>query len=155
MLGLDGRGGRRLGFALGMPRAEGRARRQAADLLGEFGLGDQLHQPAASLSLGSQKIIEVARAVLSGPRLLLLDEPAAGLSRADTDKLVRPLQGLADRGLVVMIVEHDLELVTALCPTVVVLEFGRVIAMGRPAEVTARPEVVAAYMGGDVATPAS
>lgn len=155
MLGLDGRGGRHLGFALGMPRAEGRARRRAADLLGEFGLGDQLHQQAASLSLGSQKIIEVARAVLSGPRLLLLDEPAAGLSRADTDKLVRPLQALADRGLVVMIVEHDLELVTALCPTVVMLEFGSVLAVGAPAEVTARPDVVAAYMGGDIATPAS
>ncbi|HLI16270.1 MAG TPA: ATP-binding cassette domain-containing protein [Acidimicrobiales bacterium] len=150
MLGIDGRAGaRRLGRSFGTRRSERATRAEAAELLERFGLGRHLRVPAGMLSLGSQKIIEVARALLARPRLLLLDEPAAGLSGPDVEALARPLAEFASSGLAILIVEHDLELVKRLCPTVVVLEFGTVLAAGAPEEVTRRKEVVAAYLGGE------
>ncbi len=150
MLGIDGRKVEHPFLrAIGAPRTERRLRAEASEMLERFGLGGLLYQSVSSLSLGSQKIVEVARALLRQPRLLLLDEPAAGLSVTDVEALAAPLAEYANAGLAILIVEHDLELVKRLCPEVIVLEFGRVIASGPPHEVTQRPDVVAAYLGDE------
>ncbi|MQA13876.1 MAG: ATP-binding cassette domain-containing protein [Pseudonocardiaceae bacterium] len=137
---------------LGISRRARAARSRAVELLGAFGLADAAGEPVANLPLGSQKIVEVARALASRPSLVLLDEPAAGLSAADVDRLVEPLAeiGRAD-GLAVVVIEHDLEVVSRLCPRVAVLHFGRILTEGPPAQVVAHPDVVTAYLGASVA----
>lgn len=140
----------------GLPVARRDERRQrdlALDLLVTFGLGHTPGRAAGAFPIGSQKIIEVARGLLNTPQLLLLDEPAAGLGAQDVDRLVDGLNGWVSRNsaAAVMIIEHDLELITRLCPTAAVLHFGRIIQFGPPAQVLRDPVVVEAYLGADVA----
>ncbi len=137
----------------GARRADREQRERALELLGVLGLGAHPHRPAAQFPAGSQKIIEVARALAGDPRLLLLDEPAAGLGAEDVDHLVAGLHGWTDRhpAAAVMIIEHDLELITRLCPATAVLHFGRILRSGPPREVLRDPVVVEAYLGADVA----
>ncbi|HUR06134.1 MAG TPA: ATP-binding cassette domain-containing protein, partial [Nonomuraea sp.] len=154
MLGLDGRAGPRehLLAVLGSRRASRRAREQALGLLARFGIADRAHLEARTLPLATQKIVEVARALIARPRLLLLDEPAAGLGAGDVEAMVAPLVALArESEIAVVIIEHDLALVSRLCPRLAVLHQGGVIALGTPAEVLARPEVVDAYLGAGFA----
>ncbi len=128
---------------------------RALDLLRDFGLQGDANKPVSSLSLGTQKVVEVLRALVSRPRVLLLDEPAAGLSAVDVDQLVEPLARRGqDEGLIVVIIEHDLELVSRLCSRVAAMHFGRIVAEGTPSEVLAHPEVVKSYIGGRVAAEA-
>jgi ABC-type branched-subunit amino acid transport system ATPase component len=97
-------------------------------------------------------MVEVARGLIARPRVLLLDEPAAGLSAADVERLVAPLTAIAaEERLAVAIIEHDIELVARLCPNVAVLDFGSIIASGPPGEVLALPAVVDAYLGASFA----
>jgi branched-chain amino acid transport system ATP-binding protein len=128
-------------------------REKATALLATFGLGEQPDRAANSLPIGSQKIVEVARALLNEPVLVLLDEPAAGLGAEDVDTLVDGLNGWMREhpGAAVMIIEHDLELITRLCPTAAVLHFGRILLTGPPREVLRDPVVVEAYLGAEVA----
>jgi len=153
MLGMDGH--RRLRdwrSVLGTPGRERTARREALAALGEFGLARYADQPVSSLSLGSQKLIEVVRALVSKPRLLLLDEPAAGVSVDEVKRMTEPLmRWTTENGLCLVIIEHDLELVSQLCPTITVLDFGRVLVTGGPREVTSNPEVISAYLGASFA----
>ncbi len=153
LLGVDGH--RRLrdwGALLGSPRSERALRRRATELLADFSLQGLAHDPVSSLSLGSQKLVEVVRALLSQPRLLLLDEPAAGVSASDVRRMTEPLEEIAKtEDLCMVIIEHDLELVSTLCQDVTVLDFGRVLATGHPHEVIRRPDVVAAYLGASFA----
>ena len=130
-------------------RAEERqARRSCMDMLERFGLADVAHEEAESLSLGNQKIVEVARALVAEPHVVLLDEPAAGLGADDVTVLLRGLRGIASGSeLCVIIIEHDLQLVTSLCPHIAVLDFGRIISEGGPDDVTHDPAVIEAYLG--------
>ena len=130
-------------------RAEERQARQSAmDMLERFGLADFAHEDADSLPLGSQKLVEVARALVSEPQVVLLDEPAAGLGADDVTVLLRGLRGIAaESDLCIVIIEHDLQLVTSLCPYIAVLDFGRIISEGGPDDVTHDPAVIEAYLG--------
>ena len=139
------------GLYLGRARREER-RLQAAverEVIGPLGLGDQVRQPAATLPYGRQKLVELARALAMRPRLLLLDEPVAGMNRAEREEMVRLIRDLRRRhGATVLLVEHDMNVVMGISDRVIVLDFGRVIAAGAPAAVRADPAVISAYLGG-------
>jgi branched-chain amino acid transport system ATP-binding protein len=114
------------------------------ELLGLEGIGDAL---PSELSQGQRKLVGIARALVAKPRLLCLDEPAAGLDTHESEELGRTLRRLADDGQAMLLVDHDMGLVLGICDEVVVLEFGRVIARGQADSVRNDPQVVAAYLG--------
>jgi len=137
-------------------------RAEEADLLAEArrqiercGLGAFAAQPASSLALGQQRVVEIARALAGQPAALLLDEPAAGLRHLEKQALARLLSQLRAEGLGILVVEHDMEFVMNLADRVTVLEFGSVIAEGTPDEVQRNPRVLDAYLGGGDAPPAA
>ncbi len=140
-----------LANALGSPlaRREEREIAERADaLIEEFGLNSVADRPAAELPFGVRKRVELARALAKGPKLLLLDEPAGGLNHSEVDGLAEEIRAIRDRrGVAVLLVEHHMNLVMRVSDQVVALDFGRVIANGRPDAVRANPDVVRAYLG--------
>jgi branched-chain amino acid transport system permease protein len=120
---------------------------EAARQIERVGLSEQLNQLAGSLSLGQQRIVEIARALCVDPILLLLDEPAAGLRHMEKQRLAALLRQLRDGGMSVLLVEHDMGFVMDLADRVVVLDFGTKIAQGTPAAIKANPDVIKAYLG--------
>jgi len=147
---LRGRAGL-LRAALVLPaRAEERAIARSVDeILALVGIADAADRPAADLSFGRQRLVEIARALALEPDLLLLDEPMAGLSGGERADLARLLRRLRAGGMAIVLVEHDVEAVLALADRVAVLDDGVLIALGRPDEVRHDPAVVAAYLGLD------
>jgi branched-chain amino acid transport system ATP-binding protein/branched-chain amino acid transport system permease protein len=120
---------------------------EAARQIDRVGLTGQINQPAGSLSLGQQRIVEIARALCVDPMLLLLDEPAAGLRHMEKQRLAQLLRQLRDGGMSVLLVEHDMGFVMNLADRVVVLDFGTKIAEGAPEAIKTNPEVIKAYLG--------
>ncbi len=134
----------------GVGREEVLARESAHALLARLGLGDVAGVEAGSLPLGAQKRLEIARALASEPRLLLLDEPAGGLNPTETQTLMAVIRRLRDEsGLTIVVVEHDMELVMGISDRVAVLDHGRKIAEGRPGEIASDAAVVEAYLGSE------
>jgi ABC-type branched-subunit amino acid transport system ATPase component/ABC-type branched-subunit amino acid transport system permease subunit len=126
---------------------EARLLAEAARQIERVGLSDQIDQLAGSLSLGQQRIVEIARALCADPMLLLLDEPAAGLRHMEKQRLAALLRQLRDGGMSVLLVEHDMGFVMDLADRVVVLDFGTKIAEGAPDAIKINPEVIKAYLG--------
>ncbi|WP_406439969.1 branched-chain amino acid ABC transporter ATP-binding protein/permease [Streptomyces sp. NBC_01613] len=134
----------------GVIRRERQLRRQAEELLERFGLTDFAEAAPGSLPYGIQRRIEIARAMAARPRLLLLDEPAAGLNGEEVQQLAGIVRSVRDSGTTVVLIEHNMGLVMSLCERVTVLSSGGIIAEGTPAEVVAAPAVIEAYLGDSV-----
>jgi len=139
--------------ALGLPsvrREEETARETARALLARLGLDAVADTEAGSLPLGLQKRLEIARALASEPRLLLLDEPAGGLNPTETQSLMTVIRRLRDEsGVTIVVVEHDMELVMGISDRVAVLDHGRKIAEGKPGEIATDASVIEAYLGSE------
>ena len=124
---------------------------KARELLAFVGLAAQAGQDAELLPYGQQRLLEVARALAAKPRLLLLDEPAAGLNAHETDALAAVIQELNRQGTTVLLIEHDMALVTRIAQRIAVLDFGCKITEGTPDEIKRHPDVIAAYLGTEEA----
>ncbi len=127
---------------------EARTRAEAARSIARVGLAEHTFDPAGSLPLGKQRIVEIARALAADPLLLLLDEPAAGLRYLEKQELAALLRSLKAEGMTVLLVEHDMEFVMGLTDRLVVMDFGEKLAEGQPAEIQKNPAVLEAYLGG-------
>ena len=130
--------------------AEAKMRKRAKELLSIFGLLEERNMLACNLPYGKQRKLEIARALATNPKLLLLDEPAAGMNPQETAELMETIKFVRDNfDMTILLIEHDMSLVSGICDRLTVLNFGQVLAEGNVDEVLNNPEVVRAYLGDD------
>ena len=130
-------------------RDEQRAVVRAMRELAFVGLDSQHANLAGNLSYGNQRLLEIARALATSPRFLILDEPAGGMNEQETTELITLIRSIQKRGITILLIEHDMNLVMRVCQKLVVLEYGAVLAKGSPAEIKKNPQVIEAYLGTD------
>ena len=131
-------------------REEKAMREKAMEILELFRLADKAQRQAESLSYGEQRKLELARALATSPKLLLVDEPAAGMNPAETEELMGEIVQINNRGYTICLIEHDMKFVMGVCRQIAVLNFGKLIALGTPEQVKCNPQVVEAYLGKDI-----
>jgi branched-chain amino acid transport system ATP-binding protein len=132
----------------GFRHSEAEMDRRAREFLDILDLGDALDETAGNLPYGAQRRVEIARALATGPKLLLLDEPSAGMNPQETDELIEVIRLIhKEYDLTILLVEHDMSLVMSLCERLQVLNRGRVLAEGLPEEIRRNPGVIEAYLG--------
>jgi branched-chain amino acid transport system ATP-binding protein len=141
-------------FSAFVPTAARRAEqaeceRRAMFALNELGIAASAHLMPSELPPGTLRLAEIARAIVSEPKAILLDEPAAGLNAVETRDLMRALQRLMRPDLILLVVEHDMDLIMQLCEYIYVLNFGKMIASGTPDQIRAHPDVISIYLGDD------
>jgi ABC-type branched-subunit amino acid transport system ATPase component len=127
-----------------------RCRDEAIELLNFVGLKHRAHITAGAMAYGEQRLLEIARALATAPRLLMIDEPAAGLNPAEVAALLRRIARLRDRGVTVLLVEHNMDLVMNVADRILVIDYGQQLFAGAPADVQAHPDVITAYLGANV-----
>ena len=142
-----------LASIMGAGAARDRVRQRAGEVLALFGLQRQVDAMPRELPLGTQKLVGVARALVAHPLAVALDEPAAGLDRFESRVFGQHLRSVVGRGLAVLLIDHDMELVLNVCDYIYVLDFGRVIAAGRPDDIRTDRKVLAAYLGREAGSP--
>src|SRR5439155_180070 len=149
MLGahLHARSGMLAGMFGATRRADAALRQQAVQLMEYVGVGAYADAHATQLSFGVLKRLEIARALASKPRLLLLDEPAAGLNESETHEITELIRSIAASGTTVVLVEHDMKMVMNISDHIVVLDYGKKLAEGKAQEIRSNPHVIAAYLG--------
>jgi len=134
----------------GLRRRDAACREEAARLMDFVGAGAYVGAHASQMPYGALKRLEIARALAASPAMLLLDEPAAGLNNTETGEIEKLIRKIADSGVTVLLVEHDMKLVTSISDRILVMDHGSRLADGTPLEVCANPEVIAAYLGASV-----
>ena len=125
---------------------------EVSEIIERVGLGARIDDRVDELPTGQARLVEIARALATRPRVLLLDEPASGLDESETDHLGALLRSLAAEGMAILLVEHDVHLVMEVCDLIHVLDFGRIIAAGDPQSIRTDEAVLAAYLGGSLNT---
>jgi branched-chain amino acid transport system ATP-binding protein len=145
-----------LGAAARLPWAvaeEKRAREEAMALLSFVGISEYAESRSGSLPFGWQRLLEIARALAAKPKLLLLDEPAAGLNAVETRRLGTLIKRIRQQGVTILLVEHDMNLTMTICDRIIVLNYGKILAQGTPEEIQSNPAVMEAYLGTSDASP--
>lgn len=128
---------------------EKRAREYAYELMDFVGISEHAKDEAGSLPYGKQRLLEIVRGMASNPKLILLDEPAAGMNTAEKEDLNQLVKKILDRGITILIVEHDMKLIMNIAHEIYVIESGKNLANGTPAQISSNPDVIAAYLGAD------